>query len=113
MSVEQRILRKLIEIGEIDQLEEDKVRGIATRGADLGIEALSPLQRKVIESLFSARCEGVTDPGGHHNDCQRDLNGNEYVEALDQSAYYGRKLCERCRDETEGHRAHWERISAE
>ena len=112
MTIEQDILKKLIEIGELED-QSDKLRGIAQAGADKGTENLSPLQLDVIQPVLEASCSGVTDPGGYHNNCQAELSGREYLDALEHKAYYDATLCVDCREETDRYAAEWSRIQAE
>lgn len=112
MSVEQDVLKVLIENGSLDE-EDAKIRGIAQLAIDKGYDHLTGPQKRVIESFLSRECDGVEDPGGYHNNCQVSLEGAALVEALTNESYYGGALCEDCVDESERYSQEWERIQAE
>lgn len=109
MSDEQEVLKALLKYGCLDN-EEQKVKGIAQLAVDQGYEHLSPLQRNVVVPFLTRNCEGVTNPGGHHNDCHVVLEGEALVAALD---YHDGVLCEDCINENEQYAREWERIQAE
>jgi len=109
---EVKALEKLLETGSLDN-EDAKVRGIAQLAVDKGFDHLSEPQKKVLRPHLTKSCEGVTDPGGYHNDCQAELEGNELAAALESQAYYGSLLCEKCIDESEQYAREWERIDRE
>ncbi|MGE8294509.1 MAG: hypothetical protein ACN6PH_03085 [Pseudomonas sp.] len=112
MAVEEKVLEALLKNGTMDE-EEQKVRGIAQLAVDRGFDALSAAQQRVLEPFLSTPCSGVEDPGGYHNECPRDLEGEDLVEAIEQSVFYGSVLCENCRDETDRYANEWARIQAE
>jgi len=112
MSDEQRILAVLLEHGSLES-EDQKVRGIAQRAIDEGYENLSILQQGVLKPFITRKCEGVENPGGHHNNCENILEGPEFVQALTNEAYYDAVLCESCVDEREQYSREWEKIQAE
>lgn len=112
MSDEQKVVEKLIEYGSLDN-EDQKVLGIARLAADQGCDKLSSLQQKVLKPFLSKGCDGVENPGGHHNDCSVVLEGLPLAEALDQQSYYGALLCRDCVDETEQYAREWAKIQAE
>ncbi|NWA04822.1 hypothetical protein [Pseudomonas gingeri] len=99
MSDEDNVLSKLLEYGHLDR-ESDTVRGIAQRALDEGYNTLSERQKNVLAPFLTRECEGVTDPGGHHNNCSTELEGNALVEALDSESYGDGFICESCRDES-------------
>jgi hypothetical protein len=112
MSDEQKVLEALHKNGSLDN-EEQKVRGIAQLAVDNGYDNLSPLQKNVLSHLLTRACDGVTNPGDHHNECQVVLEGEALVAALESEAYYGGALCENCVNESEQYTREWERIQAE
>lgn len=111
MTIEQEILSKQMEIGALDA--DRTAHGVALAAIDKGYDKLTARQQHVLVPFLSSNCQGVTDPGGYHNECQMRLEGEDFVSALEHSGYYGSPLCERCRDEVEDHRARWDRFNAE
>ena len=112
MSNEDSVLSKLLEYGHLDR-ESDTVRGIAQRGISDGYDALTDRQKHVLAPFLARACEGVTDPGGHHNHCEAELEGDALVEALDSESYGDGFMCESCRDESSFHDHQWDRIKNE
>ncbi|QDY44489.1 hypothetical protein [Candidatus Pantoea soli] len=97
MATEDEVLKKLRERDAF--AENDKADGIAQRGIDKGYATLSPAQQHVLEPYMSLPCDGVEDPGGHPNDCSKQLQGAELLQALDDEGYYDALLCEDCRSD--------------
>jgi hypothetical protein len=112
MSEEQKVVEKLLENGSLDN-EDQKVRGIAQLAVEKGYEGLSKPQQKVLEPFLERTCDGVENPGGHHNECSVILEGEALAEALTHEAYYGGVLCENCVNETGQYAREWEKIQAE
>jgi hypothetical protein len=112
MGEEIEVLEQLLDKGYLDN-EDAKVSGIAKLAMDKGFDQLSTLQKAVIAPHLQKACEGVTDPGGYHNECQVVLDGKELATALEQGAYYGSVLCENCINETEQYSSEWDRIKRE
>lgn len=112
MSDEVQVLEQLFSIGAFDK-EDHKVSGIAQLAVDNGFDHLSHAQQAVLRPLLTRSCEGVTNPGGHHNECPAVLEGKDLAKALEQSGYYDGVLCENCINETEQYQSEWERIKAE
>jgi hypothetical protein len=112
MSEEQKVVEKLLENGSLDN-EDQKIKGIAQLAADKGYQSLSPLQQKVLEPFLTRACDGVENPGGHHNECSVILEGEALAEGLSNEAYYDGVLCENCVNETEQYKNEWDRIQAE
>ncbi|EMH2329679.1 hypothetical protein RRR72_001360 [Citrobacter freundii] len=78
--------------------EEDKVIGITRAAVDKGYDTLSPAQKNVLTPFLTRRCDGVIDPGDHHNDCNEILSGDELADAYEQEDYYEAILCTHCRE---------------
>jgi len=112
MPRKQSILKKLYEQDLINN-EKDIVIGIAKAAIDNGYDSLSDKQKNVINHLFDQECVGVTNPGGHFNNCKAILTEEELDNALELSMSYDGLLCFSCIDETEEYRRHWDRISKE
>lgn len=90
--------------------EEQKVSGIAQLAVDRGFDTLTPGQQAVVRPFLTQPCEGVTDPGGYHNNCQVQLTDEALKEAYEESDF-GSLLCEGCRDEQGGYAEEWARFS--
>ncbi|HGM4725021.1 TPA: hypothetical protein ACKPZ3_003378 [Serratia marcescens] len=71
--------------------------GIAQLGIDQGYASLSEGQRSVLEPYMTLPCDGVEDPGGHHNECATQLFDDELLTALSDEGYYEALLCAECR----------------
>ncbi|HHN8406730.1 hypothetical protein [Morganella morganii] len=93
--------------------QDSMVSGIAQRAIDNGFNTLSEAQKRVLNPFLTKPCEGVTNPGGHHNNCQKPLSGDELEIAIRNESYYGNLLCENCINETEDYRREWENIEAQ
>lgn len=112
MAIETDVLVELLKVDALHD-ETDIVKGIAQRAADQGFETLSTKQQGVISHLLSRECDGATDPGGYHNNCQVVLTDQSLVDATVNSGYFGDWLCEDCRNESEGYERERERFMAE
>lgn len=112
MSDEVDVLQQLLHNGSLDELDH-KVKGIAQLAVDRGFDHLTARQQAVLQPYLTQVCAGVTDPGGHHNDCSVALEGKKLAVALEQEGYYGSVLCEDCIGESEQYDRDWERIQAE
>jgi len=89
------------------------VSGIAQRAVNNGFNSLSEKQKAVLSPFLEQPCDGVTNPGGHHNNCPVTLEGEELESAIENEMYYGGLLCASCVDENERYRAEWEKIQRE
>jgi len=89
------------------------VPGIAQLAVDKGYENLSGKQKLVLEPYLTHACDGVTDPGEHHNNCQHILEGDELESAIQNDMHYGGLLCPSCVDEKEDYRRRWEDMQSE
>ena len=109
----ENVLRVLVDHGAFDN-EESKVSGIAQLAIDRGYESLSVLQKRVLEPFLTMSCTGTTDPGGHHNDCEQTLSGEDLIDAIELSddGLEGMK-CDSCRSDDDFYQHQWERIEQE
>ena len=112
MTIETEVLNELIKVDALHE-ESEIVKGIAQRAVDFGFETLTTKQQGVINHLLSKSCEGVSDPGGYHNNCQAVIDGKDLVDATVNSGYYGGWLCEDCRNESEGYEREREKFMAD
>ncbi|EKN4936369.1 TPA: hypothetical protein SJ155_000908 [Yersinia enterocolitica] len=93
--------------------EDGKVSGIANLAVDKGFNTLSAAQKRVLTPFLTHPCDGVTNPGGHHNDCEVILTDEALRDAYDSKPYYDALLCENCINEKEQYAREWERIERE
>jgi len=112
MAIETDVLVALFEVDALHN-ETDQVKGIAQRAVDHGFETLSPKQQHVINHLLSKACEGVTNPGGYHNECRASIEGQDLIDATTNSGYFDGWLCEDCRNESEGYEVERARFMAD
>jgi hypothetical protein len=78
-----------------------------------GFDICLSFKKSVLKPYLNQSCDGVIDPGGYHNECQKNLQGDEQAAALGSQAYNGSLLCEKCIDEKEQYDREWERIDRE
>ncbi|WP_261282141.1 hypothetical protein [Serratia fonticola] len=109
MAIEDEILAHQLK-RDIFYHEDSKVSGIARLAVDNGFDTLTPRQKAVVNPFLTQPCEGVTDPGDHHNGCTVQLAGAELLEAYEEYGAYDSLHCERCRDEKNDIEAHRERF---
>lgn len=105
MAFEKEILSEQLDRDEFHN-EDGKVKGIAQRAVDQGWDNLSAAQKGVLKPFLSKDCEGVTDPGGYHNDCQVVLTDAELRDAYADYYQHEALLCQNCRDEANDIEAH-------
>lgn len=98
MAIEDDVLRALFDRDHFAD-RGGPVEGIARRGLDNTYASLSQLQRNVIDPHMWLPCDGVENPGGHHNECTNQLTGEVLVTAVDDEGYYDALLCTDCRGE--------------
>jgi hypothetical protein len=70
--------------------------GIAKRAVTNGFSTLSPKQKVVLEPYLSTTCSGVTDPGGYHNGCSVELDGETLLDAYERCDDTESLVCENC-----------------
>lgn len=113
MGIKEEILDYQIEHGVFDSAKFGGTEGIAKLAVAKGFDALSEKQKKVLEPYLSQTCSGITDPGGHHNDCSTELKDEALLDAYHRSDDTECLICESC-DSEDGYYAHqWDRISNE
>ncbi|PMR67100.1 hypothetical protein [Halomonas heilongjiangensis] len=113
MGIEEKIFETQLENGVFDAAEVDFAEGLARLAVDKGYDSLSPKQKAVLEPYLSAYCSGVTDPGGHHNECDALLEGEDLLEAYQLSEDSQSLMCESCRSDQGYYQHQWQRISEE
>ncbi|MHB9326767.1 hypothetical protein ACP3S7_04405 [Phytobacter ursingii] len=107
MAIEEEILRLQLE-KDVFRDEDSKISGIAKLAVEKGYSSLSVKQRAVLTPFLSRNCEGFTDPGGYHNDCQAILTGEALKDAYEQEFEYDALLCTSCMDEANDEAAYRE-----
>ena len=113
MGVEEKILGQQLARGVFDSATFAGTEGIAKRAVEHGFSSLSPKQKAVLEPYLSRLCSGVTNPGGHHNECAVELEGEALMEAYQRCVDTDSLTCDGCNSE-EGYYAHqWDKISKE
>jgi hypothetical protein len=100
MAIEDEILALQLK-QDIFHNEDSKVSGIAKLAVSKGFGSLTPAQKNVVSPFLTQPCEGVTDPGGYHNDCETELSGAELKEAYQDQGIFDSLLCQRCREEAD------------
>lgn len=93
--------------------QDSMVSGIAQRAIANGFDSLTSRQKAVLTPFLEQPCDGVTDPGGYHNNCSVTLEGEELESAIQNDMHYGGLLCPSCVDEKERYRAEGEKIQRE
>ncbi|WP_338458127.1 hypothetical protein [Pantoea sp. Nvir] len=93
--------------------QDSMVSGNAQRAVDNGFYSLSDKQKAVLAPFLKQPCDGVTNPGGHHNHCPVTLEDEDLESAIENEMYYGGLLCPACVDEKERYTAEWEKIQRE
>lgn len=105
MRVEEKIFQTQLEKGVFDAAEVNFADGLARLAIDKGYNSLSSKQKNILEPYLSVHCSGVTDPGGHPNDCDTLLEGEGLLEAYQLCDDSESLICESCRSE-EGYYEH-------
>jgi hypothetical protein len=113
MGIKEEILDYQLKHGVFDNATFGGTQGIAKLAVEQGFDTLSAKQKKVLESYLSQTCSGITDPGGHHNDCSTELKDEALLDAYYRCDDTEFLVCESCNSE-DGYYAHqWEKISKE
>ncbi len=113
MGVEEKIFETQLEKGVFDAAEVGFAEGLARLAVDKGYGSLSSKQKAILEPYLSVCCSGVTDPGGHHNNCDTSLGGEELLEAYQLNDDSESLMCESCRSDQGYYEHQWQRISEE
>ncbi|KPL99504.1 hypothetical protein [Vibrio splendidus] len=112
MTVTEKLLAALLERGVFDN-EEQKVGGIAQLAIDTSFDSLSHAQKYVLSPWLSQHCTGSTDPGGYHNDCSAELDGDDLLEAIELADDVECLQCDSCRNEDSNYAHQYEKLMAE
>jgi hypothetical protein len=113
MSVEDKILEQQITRGVFENAEFSGSEGIAKLAVAKSFSTLSTKQQQVLDPYLSRVCSGVTDPGGHHNECKFQLEGEALLDAYHRCEDTECLTCESCDSEVGYHAHQRERISKE
>lgn len=113
MGIKEKILDYQLNHGVFDNAKFGGTQGIAKLAVAQGFDTLSAKQKEVLEPYLSQTCSGITDPGGHHNDCSTELQDEALLDAYHRCDDIECLICESC-DSEQGYYAHqWDRISKE
>jgi hypothetical protein len=113
MSIEDKIFEQQIAHGIFENADFSGSKGIAKLAVEKGFNTLSTKQQQVLKPYLSIACTGVTDPGGYHNKCAVQLEGEALFDAYHRCEDKESLICEEC-DSEKGYYAHqWEKISKE
>lgn len=110
MGTTERIIQAQLDCDYYEDKQPNFIVGLARRAVDEGFDSLSEKQKAVLASHLTQCCDGVVNPGGHHNDCRTVLEGDDLASALDSQNYYDALLCPACMDESEGYAAEWDEV---
>ncbi|MFC0336117.1 hypothetical protein [Kushneria avicenniae] len=113
MGVVEEILDHQLTQGVFDNATFDGAGGIAKRAISHGFTSLSPKQKAILEPYLSVTCSGVTDPGGHHNNCSVRLEGEALLDAYRRSDDQENLTCQSCDSEEGYYRHQWVKIQKE
>ncbi|MBP6863409.1 MAG: hypothetical protein KBC57_13765 [Neisseriaceae bacterium] len=92
-----------------DEIQDSTANGVARLAIDKGYDQLSNKQKYVVDGFLTGFCEG--DP--ILKDCNRRLEDELLLEALEEEIVYGRLMCSDCRHQTD-HQVHtWSRMEKE
>lgn len=93
--------------------EPDLVSGIAKRAVDKGYDSLSEPQKAVLSSHLTKHCSGHTNPGGYDNECDKELSGDELLNAYEQCDDPECLQCESCIAEASYEQHVWDKNYAD
>ena len=113
MGTEERIFDYQLRHGVFDNANHSAPEGIAKLAVDKGFNTLSPAQKSVMNNYLSQRCSGVTDPGGHHNECSAILSDEALLQAYERCDDTDSLVCESCYNEEAEYARQWDKISQE
>jgi len=113
MGIKERILDHQLAHGVFENAKFSGAEGIAKRAVDEGFSTLSAKQKAVLEPYLVKTCSGVTDPGGYHNECSAELEGEALLDAYHRSDDSECLICESCNNEAGYYDHQWERMSRE
>tara|TARA_R110002051_G_scaffold61177_2_gene112103 strand:+ start:8442 stop:8783 length:342 start_codon:yes stop_codon:yes gene_type:complete len=81
MGTDEQILQYQLDQGVFDDANFSGTEGIAKLAVSKGLDMLSPKQKAVLDPYLKSTCSGVIDPGGYHNGCSTELEGQELLDA--------------------------------
>jgi len=101
MEVTSQILQTQLDKGVFENSNNGAASGVAKAAIANGYDSLSEKQKYVLRPYLKARCSGVVDPGGNHNECQATLEGEALLEAYRVCDDTESLNCENCRSEVD------------
>lgn len=113
MGITDNILSYQLAHGVFENARIPGTEGIARFAIDRGFEKLSVKQQAILKPYLSQRCSGVTDPGGHHNGCSVNLEGEALLGAYHRCDDTESLMCDSCEDEAGLYIHQWEKLSKE
>jgi len=113
MEIEEEILDYQLTHGVFDNATFLGTAGIAKLAVTKGFGTLSPKQISALKPYLFTTCSGVTDPGGYHNKCSTDLEGETLLDAYQRCDDTECLVCEDCNNEQANYDRQWDKISRE
>lgn len=89
------------------------VAGIAQLAIDKGYDSLTEKQQDVLSEHLTKYCSGHTNPGGYHNDCDKELSGERLLNAYEQYDDPECLQCESCLSEASDEQRRWDQSYAD
>mgnify|MGYP005861348325 CR=1 FL=1 len=113
MGIEEGILEYQLSHGVFENASFAGTEGIAKLAVEKGFNTLSPKQKAILEPYLTVSCSGYTDPGGNFNACSVELQGQELLDAYQQSDDAESIICDSCNSEVGYFEHQWNKISEE
>lgn len=113
MGIIDSILSYQLDHGVLENASFSGIEGIAKLAINKGFETLSEKQKASLKPYLSQMCSGVTNPGGHHNNCSVELEGEALLDAYNRCDDTESLMCDSCEDEAGFYAHQWERLSRE
>ncbi|EPI8558191.1 hypothetical protein ACTAJO_000726 [Vibrio fluvialis] len=113
MGITESIIKHQLEQDYYNDKKPDFIVGLAERAVELGYDTLSDKQKAILEPHLSQKCEGIRDPGGYHNNCEKILEGDDLDTAYEQAGFRSAVLCSDCMEEEDYQESQWEKFNRE
>jgi hypothetical protein len=109
MTIEEKILDYQLNHDVFANAKYPSAEGIAKCAIEKGFSTLSSKQVAVLKPYLSVTCSGVTNPGEHHNGCLVELEGNNLLDAYEQSDDTECLICDNCYNEKADYAHDWDK----